>query len=406
MRVSYKIIATISKQRKDKTIPVNIRIGWQSKYSFITTNYSVFKADLTKKGDLKSGHILDKCNEMISEYRKITDSIEENSVSDVQDVVEIIKVKMNLGDGIDFIKFFSKYITQLTEEKSGSLDLYKATLNHLLRFNKSDKLDIVKINPTYLQRFNEYLISEGVGDRGRNLYLGRVRAVYNLIMDEYEHLGYTFAYPFRKFKLPKVKPPKTVALTKENLLRIINLELPDGSRAKKAQLMFAISLLSLGTNGVDLFSLHESKNGRIEYNRSKTKDKRDDSAFISIKIEPEMQEVIDKMKGESPYLLCINKWYANTGQLNKAVRLGLRQIAEKLEIDYFVFYDARRTFASIMRNKLGISKDDISMCLNHVDMNHVVTNQYIEVDFSILDRCNRRFIDYLFDVGEFASEKE
>lgn len=402
MRVSYKIIAAIQRKRKDNTIPINIRIGWRSKYAFITTDYSVFKSDLTKKGELKASHILDKCNITISEYRKITDEIDENSISDVQDIIEIIKTKTEVGEEIDFLKFFTSHTDTLIKSNAGSAQLYKATLNHLNKYVKGDKLEIARINPNFLQSFDEYLVDEGVGDRGRNIYLGRIRAVYNLIMDEYEHLGYTFAYPFRKFKLPKVKPPKTVALTKEELLKIINLELPEGSRAKKAQMIFTVSLFSLGTNGIDLFNLKESKGGRIEYNRSKTKDKRDDSAFISIKIEEELLNLIEKMKGEPPYLLCINQWYANTNQLNKAVRLGLRQIAEILEMDYFVFYDARRTFASIMRNRLGISKDDIALCLNHVDMSHTVTNQYIETDFSILDRCNRKFLDYLFDKGEYA----
>ena len=45
------------------------------------------------------------------------------------------------------------------------------------------------------------------------------------------------------------------------------------------------------------------------------------------------------------------------------------------------------------------------MCLNHVDMAHKTTDFYIETDFSILDECNRKFLDYLFDKGDYSQKK-
>lgn len=33
---------------------------------------------------------------------------------------------------------------------------------------------------------------------------------------------------------------------------------------------------------------------------------------------------------------------------------------------------------------------------NHTDMAHKTTDDYIEIDFSILDRCNRKFLDWLY----------
>lgn len=86
--------------------------------------------------------------------------------------------------------------------------------------------------------------------------------------------------------------------------------------------------------------------------------------------------------------------------------MGLKKLSELLDMPKFDFYDARRTVASIMRNKLNISKDDIALCLNHVIVAHKVTDYYIETDFSILDRCNRKFLDYLFDKGEYAPKKK
>lgn len=49
-----------------------------------------------------------------------------------------------------------------------------------------------------------------------------------------------------------------------------------------------------------------------------------------------------------------------------------------------------------MRNRLDISKDNVALCLNHVDKNTRITDVYIEIDFSLNDKHNRMFIDWLF----------
>lgn len=232
MRVSFKIIARLQKQHKDKTIPVNIRIGWQSKYSFLTTKYLVTKSDLNKKGEIKPSIITDSCNEIIRTYREITENITNIDNLDIQDIVEIIKLKTDGGDNIDFIKFFQNQLAILKEKKSPSIQIYQATYNHLISFHKSGSLYINNITPKLLSEFEQHLNDNKVGSRGQNLYLGKIRAIYNRIMDEYEHLGYSFSYPFRKYKLPKVKTPQTVALTKDQLLEIINVNLSGKIRAE------------------------------------------------------------------------------------------------------------------------------------------------------------------------------
>lgn len=397
MRVTFKPIVRRHQQRKDKTFPVIIRIGWQSKYVFYPTKYSISKSGLTRTLEIKNSETIDECNILIKRFRSITDKIYNIESLNVQDIVEIIKAKTEIGDTVDFICFFENYVLKLESENSPSKHIYRTTYNHLLKFNKSNILDINKVTPKYLTEFEQYLVKENVGSRGQNLYLSRIRSVFNLIIDEYEHLGYTFSYPFRKYKLPKVKVPQTIALTKEQLNSIINVDLKGKVRAERSRDIFIISLFTLGTNATDLFDLRISNNGRIEYERNKTKDKRDDNAFISIKIEPELIPLLDKYKGEDPFIFPFRNMFANKPKFNRAIGEGLKQVADKLEIPHFDFYDARRTMASIMRNKIKISKDDVAMCLNHVDMAHKTTNFYIETDFSVLDECNRKFLDYILN---------
>ncbi|MBF0651695.1 site-specific integrase [Dysgonomonas sp. GY75] len=397
MKVTFKPCIHRHRQRKDKNFSVIIRIGYKSKYAFLETGYLVSKNDLSRKFEIKNQIIINKCNAIISEYSNIINNINEDNITGIQDIISYINKRIDINKDIDFLGFFRDLIKKMQETGSKSTQIYSAAYNHLSAFSGADPLPVKRINFKFLSGFEDYLKLKEIGSRGQNLYLGTIRAVYNACMDEYEEYGYTFNYPFRKYKLPKVKTPQTVSLTKENLLSIINMDLSGYERAERARAAFVISLFTLGTNATDLYDLTDTNNGRIEYKRNKTKTRRNDEAFISMRIESELLPYIERYRGKMPYLFLFREWYTNKQQFNKGISMGMKKISQLLNIPAFDFYDARRTIASVMRNKLGISKDDVSLCLNHKDLSHKTTDIYIEMDFSILDRCNRKFLDWLFE---------
>lgn len=423
MNVNFKIVVYQNKQRKDRTFPVNIRIGYKSKYALIETGLSAGETELkplvkSKKNitsnskiirEVRNSHLLDICNKKISKYNELIRQLElpENSAIlpynfNVQDIKEVLLRGTIAGQRLDFIQQFEKYLKVNSE--SASIGAYKATYNHLRAFAGISLL-VDDITPNKLKEFETHLKStvnrwgKNMGSRGINLYMNAVRTVYNWIMDEYVYKGYTFLYPFRKYKVPVAKYDDTVALSKQQLRAIIETPLT-GLRVNRVKDWFVISLLSLGTNAKDLYEL-ETVGKRIEYKRSKTKDKRKDEAFISIKVEPELKPYLKKYWykiGTSP----LAQLYSSPSTLNTTIREGMKQIVKQVNavhgegfLGQIGFYDARRTMASVMRNKLEISKDDVSKCLNHVDGNRT-TDIYIEQDFTIIDKCNRKFIDWLY----------
>ena len=60
-----------------------------------------------------------------------------------------------------------------------------------------------------------------------------------------------------------------------------------------------------------------------------------------------------------------------------------------------------------MRTDLGISKDDISLCLGHVspEQSMKVTGIYINEDFARADKANRKLIDYLYKDTKVADKQ-
>lgn len=395
MKVSFKPTFHRHRKRSNNTYSVVIKVGIKSRYAFIDTDLSISDKDINKKGEIKNTFILGKCYDYIEGYKSSLLNAGDLSDYNVQMVKEYLLEYKDVEKGLDYVELFNEYLN--INKNSPSYDIYKATFNHLNRFCKNGIM-VDDITPRFLTEFENYLKSR-MGSRGVELYLGRIRAVYNWIVDEWSYKGFVFNTPFRKFKIKKSTPPKTTALTKEQLRAIIEIE-PVGLRANRARDLFVISLLACGTNAIDIYKL-ESIGVRLEYNRSKTRDRRDDEAFISIKIEPELKVYLEKYSDGVGGLL-FSQWYANPPKLNEAIWKGLKSLREQINkkhgVNFIVkleYYDARRSLASIMRNKLGISTEDVRNVLNH-ESKFKTTDIYIEVDFTRNDECNKMFIDWLY----------
>ena len=124
-------------------------------------------------------------------------------------------------------------------------------------------------------------------------------------------------YPFRKFEMVKPNPPKKRNIYLENIRKIMNLE--KGLRRQElARDVFMLSFFLVGMNTVDMFNVPYSsrKNGRITYQRSKTKNRREDNAEISIKIDiplPEHKDDIPTGRAE------MKERYARHREVNEKI---------------------------------------------------------------------------------------
>lgn len=74
----------------------------------------------------------------------------------------------------------------------------------------------------------------------------------------------------------------------------------------------------------------------------------------------------------------------------------MTRMRKNLNIPQLTFYSARYSWASIAYNDLGIDKYIIHQCLNHSDKNMEITDVYIKRDWSVIDKANRRVLDYVF----------
>ncbi|MGO1595946.1 MAG: site-specific integrase [Sphingobacterium sp.] len=398
-------------QRKtDGTYNVKYRISHKGEKRYIETEHFVSDRQLDKKGKIKDRFLLSILDKRVDNFRDMINVLE--SRIDFFTAESLKEYLLDQSGDVDFIKFCRDTIQDLQKQadedandngKRKTAELYQTITNSVVDIFRRDQVSIKEITVEFLRSYERFLRSkrkveridrysrsymktlEPLSDTSINTYFRTLRALFNLARAKYNKpsLGIVKIehYPFAEFKIQEAPESRKRNVDIATLLKIISIEARPGSRMELARDLFKLSFLMCGMNAIDIYNLTEEniKNNRLEYNRIKTRGKRIDRAFISIKITDGANELIKK------YLGTLQGRYSTSGGLNMALGAGMKQICEKLGIEGVTMYWARHSFGTIARNKARKSKDDVAMALNHVDSGRKTTDIYIEKDWSILD---------------------
>lgn len=275
-----------------------------------------------------------------------------------------------------FMSRFIKYMNKCKAERTKAI--YKATLDHMAKYDTRLKtLSFDDINKAWLEGFDVYLSKSSPSRNARNIHFRNIRAVFNAAIDD----EVTTYYPFRKFKLRDEETRKR-NLTREQLQQIITYECKPHER--KYIDCFLLSFYLSGINGIDLLTATQDQvvNGRLEYRRSKT------GKLMSIKIEPEAKEIIERYKGHN-LLLRWNEHLKNY----KSFMMHVNKVMGTI-IPGCTAYYARYTIASLAA-ELDIPNETIAQILGHHDDAHKTTLIYINPEQSKADKACRRIFDYI-----------
>lgn len=313
--------------------------------------------------------------------------IKGKSVTEVKRLIEADEKGEPLGGNVTFGVHFMKYAQMKTGQTYKG---YMYTYATLKKYCDIDSVTFEEITVKWLEAFDRWCT------HSRNtkcIHYRYMRATFNDAIDE----DLTTNYPFRKFKI-KTEETKDRSLTLEQLRTLFSW--PVEEHQVKYVDMFKLIFLLRGINLVDLcrMTAQNVQKGRIIYKRSKTKKN------YSIKIEPEIQELLDKYRGEN-YLIDILDKYADyksyMSHINKELkrigtvkgRFGLGGKKEIVPLfPKLSTYWARHTFAYIAKNECDISLDMISDILGH-SYGMAVTNVYVRKSDDKIDAAARKVID-------------
>ena len=394
---TFKALIKKGNKRSDGTWNVVIRFTHNSKVRFIPTTMYVTKKDITASFKIKNANILDRCNDIIKEYRsRLSElNLEFNDI-DIDTIVSYIRQKKE-NKGVSFTEFASRWIKESTIK---GIKNYKTALNAICAFVGRDNILCEEINVKTMKAFENALKDR---PRAQSLYPNCIKTIFNAARDYYNDEDndiIRIKHSLNKYKPVEQNIAEKRALDVGTIRRIFALPYDKvkvkgkSSRHDLALDCFRLSFCLMGMNSADLYNADRLENSTIIYDRMKTKDRRRDKAEIYVKITDYIKPLVEKYKGKERVFNFYER-FTTMESFNRAINIGLKEVGKELGIDKLQFYAARHSMATIAVNDVGISKYIVNDMLNHTDQSLKITELYIKKDFSHINEANVKLLDYV-----------
>lgn len=404
---TFKAEVYAHQKKQDGTYNIKIRVTQNMRKKYLATPWYVTKDDLTRSLKLKNQKYIDLTDNLIKSYRSKCDLLGTKvKAMTVEEIVAYIEKPVEEIWDLDIVAYTRQHIKHLEDTgHEGNAQTYKIAINNLIKFLGRDKVSIKEITVKLLKRWVEWINDQKSVTAGfaAHNYLSRLRAMHNLAKKEFndEDAGIIRIpnSPFAHIDMPKQPTPEKRAITLAQMRKLVALPYtespyPNTNRYNFALDMFILSFALVGMNAVDLYNCTDCKDGRITYERTKTKNRRADRARISIKIQPEIQGLVDKYRDPTGNrVFKFYRMYSSMSTLHHALSFGLTKVAEKIGLDDLDFYAARHTWATIAQNDCGIDKWTVHTALNHVDDSTRITDTYIKKSWDPIDKANRKVLN-------------
>ena len=394
---TFKAMIKKGNKKADGTWNVVIRFTHKTKVRFIPTTIYITKKDITASFKIKNANILDRCNDIIKEYRnRLSElSLEFNDI-DIDTIVSYIRQKKK-NKGVSFTDFAAKWIEGSTIK---GIKNYKTALNALCSFVGRDNILCEEINVKTMKAFEDALKDR---PRAQSLYPNCIKAIFNAAKEYYNDEDNDIIRI--KHSLDKYKPvdqniAEKRALDVETIRRIFALPYDNirvkgkSSRHDLALDCFRLSFCLMGMNSADLYYANRLEDNTIIYDRMKTKDRRRDKAEIQVKITDYIKPLVEKYKGKERVFNFYER-FTTMESFNRAINIGLKEVGKELGIDKLQFYAARHSMATIAVNDVRLSKYVVNDMLNHTDQSLRITELYIKKDFNTINEANVKLLDYV-----------
>lgn len=402
---TFKAEVYAHQKKEDGTYNIKIRVTHNQRKKYLATVWYVTKEDLTRSLKLKNARYIELTDDLIKRYRYICDKVGEGlKTMSVEDVVSLITQKQDERFDLDIVQYAWIQIRRMQESgHEGNASTYVCAVKSLVKFAGRERVMVSEITARFLNEWIAWLREQSERGYMVHNYLNRMRAIHNIAKREYndEDAGIIRIpnSPFNHIEFPKLPSSRKRALTVDQIRKIAELDYtmimqPGTNRFNFAKDLFILSFVLVGMNAIDLFYCTDYKDGRITYQRMKTKNRRDDRAEISIKVEPEIKALVDKYRDPSgERVFRFYKMYSNMDTLAAAVNHGLKKVGALVGVEDLEFYAARHSWATIAANDAEVDKYTVHTALNHVEEKMRVTDMYIRKSWDPIDKANRKVLD-------------
>jgi site-specific recombinase XerD len=289
---SAKILLFSHKKLNDGTYPIVLQVIKDRKRKLISLGHSSTTAQWDEENhkpnkkhpNYKDLNLL--LQKKIYEANKVIIELDEKGDPyTVEDIVYKLKPKTS---STTVFKYTESQIKKLKKTgKIGNSKVYEATLSAFKKFRKEVDLTFNQLTYRVVKDFEESLLEKKRKVNSISVYLRTLRAIYNQAIKD--KIALESMYPFKEVRIKNEVTSKR-AISKEDIVKIRNLDLEPGSELDKARDYFLFSFNMRGMSFVDMAFLknHDINDGRIQYARKKTGQK------FSIKLTEEAEKIIIK----------------------------------------------------------------------------------------------------------------
>lgn len=388
--------------KADGSCNVKIRLTHNRKIKYIATTEFARKGDYNSKNlTIKNNSLIKRLATLIEEMQRVISEIGTFPVQTmtVEELAAYIEARLFHKEfRLDFFEWAEEWIRKKKESGKGiaAAGNYASALKAFKTFSKRTNMDIREITSSLMRKFEEFL-KETYGPEARSVsqYTACIASLHKQARLKYNdnELGIiNIRNPFEFYKPPKQKIAPKRTLDPEVIQKLIDLRKTISGTYKKAVDVYLLSFALMGTNMPDLFEATR-KDKVIQYNRTKTRDRRQDRAEMQIRMETICQQLFEDVIDESgERAFYLHKQFQLYTSATQFVNETLKEIAKFIGVKPFTMYSARHTWASIAYS-IGIHKSLINDCLCHVDPDMEVTDIYIKKDWNVLWEANKKVLE-------------
>lgn len=398
-----------TQKNTDGSYTIKIAIGSQSRTTYIATRYKIDNIKQWKDGKVvkhpDADYINKQLRKLLYEYEAIYESMPNPNVS----AAEIRKYLLSQHNKSDLLKDYAeKYIERLKKENRTS---YAKNMEYTLKYlleKFGDNLTLQSITPSTLNIFEDYLMGLGgakkkgndaisASSTTANIRMSHLKALLNAAVNdgvvEYK------IFPFRNYKMP-AKNVRDICISKEELTKLREATFSGVSekRLTVARDLFMLSFYCAGINLTDLMGA-KLDGDILTFIRKKTAGKKMGAdKEVSMTIQPEAREIIDKYINERGEL-DMGYHYSDYEQFRSFVTKSLNRIGEDLGFEKrLTYYSARKTFVQF-GSELGIPLYILEYAIGQTikEANNRPVFNYLKIMRQQADLAIRTIIDYSFE---------
>ena len=301
-------------------------------------------------------------------------------------------MQRSAGRTPDLLNFFGAYVARVERDgRNGSAANYRMACRKFAAFLGPRRVSVAQLTREVVVEYEVWLRQAGLSPNSISFYLRYLRAVYNVASMEINL--HTRRDPFLYVRINQIATIKR-AISPTNLRHIADYDLSGRNpRMAFARDLFMFSFFTRGMSFVDMAYLRKSDihDNILSYQRRKT------GQWLTMAIEPCMQQIIDRYNSQSDFLLPIlnsegnyKNYRSQQRDLNRYISALGRELGFEQPLTYYV---ARHTWATMARDS-GAPIQIISAGMGHTSER--TTNIYLaQLNHSRIDELNRQVISQL-----------